>query len=159
MSRIGNRWVAVAVVFALGCLYGCSELTQVTTGRPLAIQRDGVDLIVVMCDDVEVSGVTMQEREYPGSWTTFWEFEKMLTLRSGERLALSQADAIGVEPGHEPDMTANHELGIYFHVDQPGGDLQDELGATFLIGEHGLSETVWLRDDGSETSSACPPRK
>jgi hypothetical protein len=156
MIRTGSVLAAIGALAVATCLSGCVQLTQATTGKPVAIQRDGAHVIIVVCDDLEISGLTMQEREYPDSWQTIWEFDKALSLRSGDRLSPSEAAAIGVDAGRDPSMLANHEIGVFFHVDQSRGDGEDEVGATFLIGKHGLSETAWLRDDGTETAIACP---
>lgn len=143
--------IGIGVGALLLGLSGC-QLTQHPTGQPVVIQRDGSNIVVAVCADLEVEGITMQQREYPGAWETFWEFEKTMDIHDGDEISPSNAEELGVSEGTEPEMTANREIAVFLD-----GELKPGWGnvtATFLIGEEGLSETMWLHDD--ETVSAQP---
>lgn len=157
MELLGRPWAlrmacAAATLAVTISLSGC-QLLEHTTGQPIAIKRDGSGISVVVCADLEARGVTMKEREYPGAWETFWDFEKTLSLRTGDDISPSRAEEFGIAPGSEPQLTANHEIAVFVHGEEEPG--WGEVTATFLIGADGLSETVWLHDDETVSSQPC----
>lgn len=149
------RTVGAVVAMAIS-LSGCVQMTQTTTGKPVALQRDGSRIVAIVCTDLEISGLKMRDRVFPGDWQTFWEFDKTLTVRAGDELSPSMAAELGVAEGNEPEMTANHEIAIYFRADPASSTYyEDEFAAKFLVGESGLSETEWLHDDDSFSAEPC----
>lgn len=147
-----RRLTLVAITVACGlALSSCDFLLENPADGPVAIIRAGDSVRDAVCDPVSIVGVRMSQRGEVGAWSVFWQFEKQLALSSGDVLASADADALGVDAGANPAMAPRDDILVV--LDQ--GDTA--VRAQFTIGGDGLSETLWLHPDGTQTSEPCSP--
>lgn len=123
---------------------------------PAAIQRDGAELILATCIDIEVGSVLI-ERADAGSGTPI----ENLLVASGRKLLLAGTEstvqqlASGLEVSTlvEVPLSPGDYLGVQI---LPANPADQQISAAFTIKDEGLSDTLWLHPDGRETVEPCP---
>lgn len=155
MRVVGRRaLVAALTVLVVGTLTGC----EIGPDRdaPVSIKRSDKALVVAFCSDFEVDRIAMEERDRSagGRWSNFWEGQGRAAVRAGDTFSTAQ-EATGLfdtETRLEPDLEANSE--VYVVVDYVGeGD--SIIRASFRIGADGLSDSLWLKTNGTESEKPC----
>lgn len=122
---------------------------------PAAIQRDGAELVVAICRDIEI-GTVLIETSASGFGTPI---ETILSA-SGSRLISARSELtvrevasdLSVSIRAEAPLDPGDELAVQF---LPAESTDQQISATFTIKEEGLSETLWLHPDGRESTDPC----
>jgi len=122
---------------------------------PVSLQRDGTELLVAVCDDIEIGSVVIETwASGPGAQTmTVLDATGSLALESRSWLSVSEmADKLTVSTQATASMDPGDALVIQF---LSANTREPDFNAAFTIGDGGLSETKWLHPDGRETDGPC----
>lgn len=144
---------AVIAVLVTATSLGLTACDQNMSQGPVALQRDGNDLAVAICADIDAKSMLI-ESWASGNGTpteTVLDAAGVATIRSGD-VFLTGESVEGLttfnwtQPATEPGR--NFAIQIL-----PRSSNADDINATFTIGKDGLSESVWLHPDGQETTN------
>jgi len=122
---------------------------------PLSLKREGEDLVVAVCEDVEAKSVLV-ETWASGNGTptsTVLDASGEATLLSGSAFS-TRASVAGlvVVDQNAPAMNPGDNFAVQILSTKAGAR---DINATFTVGDDGLSEDLWLHPDGRETVDAC----
>lgn len=141
----------LAAVTAL-TLTGCDQ--NMAQG-PAALQRDGTDLVVAVCEDIQVASVLL-ETWASGNGTpteTVLEATGSVTVQSGSTFSTREGlDGLNVSSQMSPRMESGDNFALQILASRSS---DDDINATFTVGESGLSDSLWLHPDGRETADPC----
>lgn len=150
------RQLLAVFALTLVVLSGCSLLFP-PAREALAVQRDGSDLLVAVCGDIEATHLAMEERNLSegDEWVTFWERDSF-AVKSGEVLSTAE----GAFPGAgdtlkvAPRMLPGDMIRITITRAGPEGGI---IGASqqFYVPDGGLSQRAWLLPNGTEAPQPC----
>ncbi len=136
-------------------ILGLSACDPDMSQGPVALRRDGGDLSVAVCEDIEAKSVLI-ETWARGNGTpseTVLDATGAANIRAGsvfttgipiEGLTVIDQNLPTIEPG---DNFAVQIISTGSHT--------DDVNATFTAGQNGLSESLWLHPDGRETAEPC----
>ena len=141
-----SRAVTVVLVGAMTVsLSGCFENFAL---GPVAIQRDGTDLLIAVCDDIET-----RASGFGAPIETVLDASGSLALDSRSWISVSELTGTFTVTTQAP-IPMNPGDSILVQL-LPTSSAEDDFTAGFTIGGDGLSETTWLRPDGRETDGPC----
>jgi hypothetical protein len=152
----GRAPIAAVIVSMLTCslLTGCDS--QNNSQGPVAIKRDGMNLVMAVCADIRVTRVLVYERD--GSvlprWVDVFRLSGSATLAKGQELIVGQA-VIGMttELFDAPQLQGGSQISIA--ITSANGDDVPNIVGSFQLGGDGLAEGGWQHPDGSVTSQPC----
>lgn len=151
-GRVSRAVTAVLVGAMTVSLSGCFENFAL---GPVSLQRDGTELRVAVCDDIEIGSLVI-ETWAGGQGTptqTVLDATGPLALESGSWLSVSElADSLTVSTQALAPMNPGDAIVVQL---LSADARESDVNAPFTIGEDGLSETTWLRPDGRETDGPC----
>ena len=150
MKRLAT--VSAAAVLLTVVLAGCDQ--NMVLG-PAAIQRRGSDLIVAVCRSIDAASVTLD------TWASglgtptqvVLEATGNLHLPAGSEFSTSDPpDGLVVATHSSPAMGARDNFTLQILSVRSS---EQDINATFTLGNSGLSESLWLHPDGRETAEPC----
>jgi hypothetical protein len=133
-------------------LTGCFENFAL---GPVSLQRDGTELLIAVCDDIEIGSVVIQTwTSGPGTPTkTVLDATGSLALESRSWLSVSEmADQLSVTTQAAAPMNAGDAIVVQM---QAANSRESDFNAAFTIGDEGLPESTLLHPDGRETDGPC----
>jgi len=120
----------------------------------VAIQAQGEELVVAVCQDIEVSSAALDRRNVAKGedWAPFWTFSATMHLKVGDVLSTDEAvtPPIAGESRTWTPAVPGEDIAVLI-LGEPT-NLQDG----FRVPSTGLRDDVWLQGDGTETSDPCP---
>ena len=151
-GRVSSAVTAVLVGAMTVPLAGCFETVAL---GPVSLQRDGTELVVAVCDDIQIGSLVI-ETWASGQGTptqTVLDATGSLALESRSWLSASElADSLTVSTQAAAPMNPGDAIVVQL---LSADARESDVNAAFTIGEDGLSETTWLRPDGRETDGPC----
>ncbi len=133
-------------------LTGCD---QNMADGPAAIQRDGDNLVVAVCEDIQV-GSLLIETWAAGNNTpseTVLEATGSARLPAGFQFSTGRGiDGLVIETRTSPSVDPGANIAVQI---LDSGSNEGDINATFTIGQTGLSGSLWLQPDGRETDDPC----
>lgn len=118
----------------------------------LAVQAAGDSLVVTFCTEVRATNISMSEREsaWAGPGEKFVSYEgPELRFANGDKLVPGQPTEV------ELIATPLLDPGSELYILMLGSSSDYETSGDFVIPEAGLSETLWLHPNGTETALPC----
>ncbi len=144
-----------SLLFATLLLSGCLIGEQAAAGT--AIKRAGEYLLVAVCGDISADYVGMDQRNVGAGmeWTEFFQSTADREFSTGD---MSSTDPQVTPPEHgdlrRPLALRSGDNIVISVVDHDPVSPSD-LSGFFEIGHGGLSESLWLQQDGSTTVEPC----
>ena len=164
ISKIGVRIVQLvkprkgvsSLILLVGLLFVLTSCDNNAFWGPIAIKRDGSQLLVVFCSEVsaEKAYASAKNVQTAEPWSHFWEARGSTTIAKGYVLTLG-ADV----PGLTTTESAEYSLkpGETFDISFGKADGTGVVSGIFGGGQNQVfSEVRWLHSDGKETDSPCP---
>ena len=144
----------VAVAVALIGVVGLSACDNNLYLSPVAVQRDGTDLLIAFCDEtVEVKQIfASSSNRNKGVERRFWDAAGLTTLTSGQIVAVSEGvEGLVQQVSRDPYLAAGTTLTVVAN----GTDPRTGYSAELSLGDTMLSEDEWLHTDGSVSELPC----
>lgn len=145
--------LALAMVGATALLLsGCDQ--NMAQG-PATIQRDGDDLILAFCEEIQVGSVLIETWASGNGTPTLTVLDASGSRFVPDRTELTVDElAIGlsVTTQTRPPLNPRDNLAVQL---LPADSADQQINATFTIKDEGLSETLWLHPDGRESTDPC----
>jgi len=137
-------------------LSACFLADQATNGYA-TVKRDGPDLFIAVCTDVQVGSISFGEEgsSVAEGDKAFWEAETSVrTLRRGDVLSTNPdvTPAIPGEYRRSPKLEAGGTIFVALSKSQ---EAVAGITALFEIPENGLSSSHWLHENGNTTRDPC----
>ena len=149
ITSIAGRAVGIGLaLISCSLLTSCQLIFDEAGQGPIAIQRDGDQIRIGVCEHFVVNEVLLSEPGNDGRLVDRWDFETWFAADSGT--SFTQHDLDPATPSPEPEMRPGTSLVLNLV------GLDSTIEGTFEIGGEGLSETLWMHPDGTETAALCP---
>jgi hypothetical protein len=145
---LGGCLVAATVLGLTGCDQNMAQ-------GPAAIQRDGDDLVVVVCEDIDVRSVLVETWGSGDGTPTeiVLEASGSAPLQAGFRFSTGQGvDGLVTQTRTSPSVDPGANIAVQILA---SGSTEGDINATFTVGQDGLSGSLWLHPDGRETDVPC----
>ena len=155
VSRAKKGFLVVVVVIGVTILLAACDSNLAES--PIAIRREGANLVMVICTPTRVLSLegTTRSSGVGQEWTTFLKASGPAQVGPDSVLSSSGSVAgLTASTFQNPPLNAGDQIGIQVKAD----DSRRDLDSGFVIGQEGLSRTRWLQTDGRETASPCPPK-
>jgi hypothetical protein len=147
------RSIAVALTAAaiVGSLSGCE---RVFVG-PLAVKRDGQQLLIAVCTDVVSTRLLAESRNVEANkpWVRFVDVSETFAFSSGQIVSTGTGGDVSVSQSVQPDLSSGSDIVVTLQAKKSTG-----FGAAFEIRGGALSETKWLHPNGDLTTLPCPAK-
>jgi hypothetical protein len=154
MMQVGY---AAACLMLAGCLSGCFAIEPPVGGA--AIKRDGDSLLIALCVSVaDADGkVSYRDLSIENEWIDAWTFDVEGDLEAGTILSSDPEVTRPFVGEVRETIPSNPGVDVLVQVNPEFADSDsDWVFADFRVPDSGLSEEVWLQQDGSTTTQPCP---
>jgi len=144
--------VAALVCLGIAVISGLTACDQNMSQGPVAIKRDGSELYVAVCENIEAKSVLVETwaRGNGTPTTTVLDATGVADLQNGSVFPVSESvEGLTALDRNPPAIRAGDNFAIPI---LSNGSQGDDINATFTVGDSGLSESLWLQPDGRETA-------
>jgi predicted small secreted protein len=149
MLEMRPSLVVVAVCAVSVTLVACERVGGL--GR-VAIQADGGDLRVAVCEEIDATAITMSARQNRfGMWAKFWSDTSGAHIDAGAILSTADPALSASETKTAPRLASGSEVTVTLIRKGPG----DNIAGDFVIPTEGLPTVEWLKPDGSISQAPC----
>jgi hypothetical protein len=147
-----RRGSLCVVAIAIAVLASSCGLTQIPTGLPIVISREGPTLKIAVCKRMEVKHVVVSERVSGGAWKDLQNFDTSGVLMPGDLTSSLVRVASGAAPDVSPTFSRDSDISVIID----GGTPETYVAASFALGGKELRNGQWLHDDDTTvTSTPC----
>jgi hypothetical protein len=155
MARTRSRATLGCILFGVALLCsGCVAFDLPVGGA--ALKREGNALLIGVCISVPnpVGEVRYRQLNVANEWKVAWSFQSREDVRQGSILSTDPETMppFPTESRQPLPLEPGTEIGVRIRSSPPS---EDEVYADFVVPEDGLSEDVWLQQDGSTTPKPC----